>query len=125
MEVLMIILKVILALVFTILIEGVILFQLKERRLKIYIAMIIMNVVTNVPLNVFSILALNKWDLGFIVLFVPCIEIGIALIETLAYYFYTKEKTRSIIYGIFCNAYSYIIGAIINWVLFTILSLGF
>lgn len=124
MEALVIVLKILLALLFTIVIEGAILYLFKEKNKKVYLVMILMNILTNVPLNLVTLLVFDGLN-TFTVFVVPCIEIVIALLETFGYYLYTTDKKKSFIYGIFCNAYSYILGGLICWIIFTILSLGF
>ena len=120
MEVLVIILKVIAALVVTIFIEGFVLYKFKERRKKVYVGMLLMNLLTNVPLNIYTLITIKEANPVFTILIVPAIEIGIAIIEGFIYYFITKQKKRSIVYGIFCNAYSYILGGLLYWTLFAI-----
>lgn len=124
------ILRIISALLLTLGIEALVLIIFGEARKKVYLGFLIMNVLTNVPLNIFSLLTYDKFISSGIensiilynAVIIPCFEILIIIIESLAYYLITKEKKKSAIYGIFCNGYSYLLGIIICFVINIIFS---
>lgn len=95
-------------LVLTILIElGVLVLLLGERRKKILGASVIVNCITNVPLNIFLIFVSYGWTE------IAIGEITVLIVETLWYYIFTKEWTRSAAYSFFCNAISFLSGLFI------------
>ena len=112
------ILSILFGLLLTIGIEALVLCFMKERRIKVYISMLVMNCLTNIPLNIFTLLCMKDYNSYFMMILVHLIEIGIIEIESIIYYFVTREKKRSILYGVFCNLYSYIIGGILVSILY-------
>ena len=96
----------------TVLLEMIVLMIFREKRIKVYIASIIINSLTNVPLNLFLLTYhfCNDW---YYIITLISLELIIIVIEVLLYYFVIKDKKRSIIYGVFCNLYSFLIGLII------------
>ena len=91
----------ILALIPTILIELAVLLLLRERRKRVLVSSVVVNVLTNVPLND-SISALL---LG---------EVIVVLVEALLYYVFIKDLSRSFIYSILCNAISFLTGLLVQ-----------
>lgn len=92
------------ALLSTILIELLVLLQLGERRKKLLLASIIINILTNVSLNYY---------LFFVSYTDTTVIIGEALVvltEALCYYFFTKNLAQSFIYSLLCNAISFLLG---------------
>ena len=105
---------ILLAIIFALLIKALVLRIFGEKRKKVYIAMLIMNLFTNVPLNIYSVVALDSRFIAY----VPLIIIGITIVETIVYLFVTgKEIKKSILYGIFCNAYSFVVGSFLYFML--------
>lgn len=97
----------------TCLIEIIILLILSERRKKVILFSLLINAITNIPLNLF--LRYNKIDsILYHNLTVIVFEIIIMFIESLLYFFIIKEKKKSFMYGFFCNAFSFTIGIIIT-----------
>ncbi len=96
----------------TVLLEIMVLMIFREKRIKVYIASIIINLITNVPLNLFLLTYYFSNDWHYIITLIS-LELLIIVIEVLLYYLLIKDKKRSIIYGVFCNLYSFLIGLII------------
>ena len=101
------------ALLLTILIELGVLRLLGERRGRVLTASVVMNVLTNVPLN----LCLS--------MFHPCPRWGVGvgetvviLVETGCYLLATRSLRQSVAYSVFCNAISYLTGLLIVLLLF-------
>lgn len=94
----------ILALIPTILIELVVLLLLRERRKRVLASSVVVNVITNVPLNLYVYFIGNT---------IPTLLLGeviVILVETLWYYVFIRELSRSFTYSILCNAISFLTG---------------
>ena len=92
------------ALLTTILIELLVLLQLGERRKKILLACVAINILTNVSLNSY-LFFVEYTDITLIVG-----EVLVVLIEALCYYFFTKNLAQSFVYSLLCNAISFLLG---------------
>ena len=91
-------------LVATIVIElGVLLF-LGERRRRVLIGSVAMNVLTNVPLNLYAIYVSDGWNTLIVG------EALVVLIEALCYKKLVGEWQIAWIYSLLCNAISFLIG---------------
>ena len=96
-----------LALVPTIAIElGVLLF-VRERRRKVLLASVFMNVLTNIPLN-FLMICLEGDD---IVLFTA--EAVVIVLEVLGYMLVVRQWKQSFIYSFLCNSISFLSGLLV------------
>lgn len=98
----------ILALIPTILIELVVLLLLRERRKRVLASSVVVNVITNVPLNLY---------VNFIGNTIPTLLLGeviVILVETLWYYVFIRELSRSFTYSILCNAISFLTGLFVQ-----------
>lgn len=95
-------------LVATIIIEALVLLALHERRWKVLAASVVMNVLTNLPLN-------------FAVRFVPALhhpsfplqivlECVVVVVESLLFYAVTRRRRTAMLYALLCNATSYLCG---------------
>lgn len=93
-------------LVATILIEALVLLALKERRWKVICSSVVINIWTNVPLNIY----VNTLDRFVTWQDIILLESGVVVAESLLYYFITKDIRKSFLYGILCNLISYLIG---------------
>ena len=92
------------ALVFTIIIEYIVLRCLGERRQKILLSSVVINLLTNVPLNFYIDFAGYDW---------PHILLGeavVIIVETLWYWLFTRDLHQSAVYSFLCNAISFLIG---------------
>lgn len=91
-------------LVATIVIElGVLLF-LGERRRRVLIGAVVMNVLTNVPLNLFALYAVAGWNTVIVG------EALVVLMEALCFKKLLGEWQEAWIYSLLCNAISFLIG---------------
>ena len=102
----MLIVNLLLALIPTIVIELGVLWLLRERRRLVLWASVVVNVLTNVPLNLFVHLVANSWTI---------IAVGELLVfggEALWYYLFTKEVRRAVVYSFLCNAVSFLTGVL-------------
>lgn len=92
------------ALVFTILIEYGVLWMLLERRKKVLLSSIVVNVLTNVPLNLY-VLLVNDSMIDILIG-----EAVVFLVEAVWYWFFTRNLRQAVIYSFLCNAISFLIG---------------
>lgn len=99
------------ALVATVLIEYGVLLLLGERRRKVLLGSVAINVITNVTLNLY--IARH----GISVTNVAVGEGLVVVAETLWYYAFTRSLEQSCVYSLLCNAVSFLTG-----LLFAILS---
>lgn len=93
-----------LALVATILIEFVVLLLLGERSRLVLGSSVVVNMLTNVPLNLF----LYYIDDSFTTIIIA--EVIIMFVEALWYFLFLRNLSRAFIYSILCNAISFLIG---------------
>ena len=101
-------------LVATIVIElGVLLFM-GERRRKVLYGSVVMNVLTNVPLNLYAVYVSDGWSTLIVG------ETLVVLIEALYYRWLVGEWRQAWIYSLLCNAISFLTGE-----LFVLISLFF
>ena len=93
-----------LALVSTILIEFVVLLLLGEKNRVVLGSSVVINILTNIPLNLFAIYvdgSIMTMILG---------ELLVIVVEALWYYLFLRVLSRAFIYSILCNAISFLIG---------------
>lgn len=93
-------------LISTLLIEISVLLLLKERRWKVLMMAVVMNILTNVPLNIYAWYSYGAMTYKSIIM----LESGVVLIETILYYIVTHDIRKSLLYAVLCNAISYLIG---------------
>ncbi len=91
-------------LVATIGIELGVLLLLSERRRRVIIGSVAMNVLTNVPLNLFAFYVGTGWNTVIVG------EVLVVLIEALCYKKLVGEWQMAWIYSLLCNAISFLIG---------------
>ena len=96
------------ALLLTIAIEYAVLRSLGERRYRVLLASVVMNIATNVPLNVY--LQLAGGGLATILL----LEALVVVAEALAYWLVVRRPAQAAIYSLLCNAISFLIGLLIE-----------
>ena len=97
-----------LALVLTILIELVVLLLLCEKSRLVLGSSVVINVLTNVPLNLF----VTYVDSSVVAIVLG--ELLVVAIETLWYYLFLRNLSRAFIYSFLCNAISFLIGLLIE-----------
>lgn len=99
------------ALIATILIEYGVLIFLRERRKEVLWSSVVVNILTNVPLNLWMIyLPYPNWTdvlMG---------EIVVVVVETLWYYWFVRSLKRAFTYGFLCNAISFLTGLLVIFV---------
>ena len=99
-----ILLMLLLALVPTILIELVVLLLLRERRRLVLASSVVINILTNIPLNLFVIYI----DSSFMTIVLG--ELLVIVVEALWYYLFIRDLSRAFIYSFLCNAISFLTG---------------
>lgn len=101
------ILQLLASLIPTILIEYGVLWLLLERRKKVLLSSIAVNVLTNIPLNLYVLLVNDS--IGDILIG----EAVVFLIEAVWYWCFTRNLKQSVIYSFLCNAISFLIGILL------------
>ncbi len=94
----------------TIIIELGVLLLLGERRKRVLWSSIAVNILTNIPLNLF----LNFVTGGITAIFMG--ELVVFAVETLWYYLFVKNIKQAAIYSALCNAISFLIGLLVSLV---------
>lgn len=95
------------ALIPTILIELGVLWLLLERRRKVLLSSIAINVLTNVPLNLYVLLV--NGSMSHILIG----EVLVLLIEGVWYWFFTHNLRQAVLYSFLCNTISFLIGLLV------------
>ena len=96
------------ALIMTIVIEYAVLLMLGERRRKVLLSSVVVNVLTNIPLNLYLLHVSHSLTTILVG------ELLVVLAETLWYYCFLKEWKRAFVYSILCNAVSFLSGLLIE-----------
>lgn len=97
---------ILLALLATIMIEIAVLLLLGEKRRKVLLASVVINVVTNVPLNIIA------QYVGLSTVGVIICELIVVVVEALWYYLFVKKASQAMVYSLLCNAISFLVGLI-------------
>lgn len=97
---------ILLALLATIMIEIAVLLLLGEKRRKVLLASVVINVITNVPLNIIA------QYVGLSTVGVIIGELIVVAVEALWYYLFVKKASQAMVYSLLCNAISFLIGLI-------------
>ena len=95
------------ALVITILVEIAVLLLMGEKRRKVIIASAVINIITNVPLNIV---------MQHVGISVPSVVIGetvVVIVEALWYCLFVGKVSQAAVYSVLCNAISFLTGVII------------
>lgn len=92
----------------TILLELGVLWLLKERRRKVLWASVGVNVLTNVPLNLYILL--EHCPLSHILVG----EVLVVVVEAVWYLLFTRSLRQACIYSLLCNAVSYFVGLLVQ-----------
>ena len=98
-------------LVATIVIEYGVLRFLRERRQRVLWSSVVVNILTNVPLNLLVV----DYDFDWGVILIG--EAVVIVVETLWYYFFVKAFRQACVYGFLCNAISFLTGLLVTFVL--------
>lgn len=110
------ILQLLASLIPTILIEYGVLWLLLERRKKVLISSIAVNVLTNIPLNLYVLLVNDS--MGDILIG----EAIVILVEAAWYWYFTRDTRKAVIYSLLCNAISFLFG-ILLWSVYTLIEI--
>ena len=97
----------IMPLVLTILIELGVLLLMGERQRRILWLSVVVNVLTNVPLNL-SLFYLEADDMTVLVG-----ELVVVAVEALWYYAFLRKWKRALAYSVLCNAISFLAGLLL------------
>lgn len=97
---------ILLALLATIMIEIAVLLLLGEKRRKVLLASVVINIITNVPLNIIA------QYVGLSTVGVIIGELIVVVVEALWYYLFVKKASQAMVYSLLCNAISFLIGLI-------------
>ena len=97
-------LRIVAALVATIVIEYGVLLALGERRRRVLLGSVVMNILTNVPLNLYA--NHTEWTIGKLI----AGETLVVMLEAAGYLWLVGKKTTALIYSFLCNAVSYLTG---------------
>lgn len=97
-----------LALVPTILIELVVLVLLREHRKLVLGSSVVINMFTNIPLNLYVIYIDNS------MMTIIIGELLVVLVEALWYYLFLRVLSRAFIYSFLCNAVSFLTGLLVQ-----------
>ena len=92
-------------LVATIIIEFIVLRLLKENNKKVLLSSVIINTLTNLPLNL--LVPKDMVSIGIA-------EVTIVVIEAIWYYLFVKDIKKGFIYSALCNAISFFTGLLID-----------
>ena len=95
------------ALVITILVEIAVLLLLGEQGRQVIIASVVINIITNVPLNIVML---------HVGISVPSVVIGetvVVIVEALWYCLFVGKVSQAAVYSVLCNAVSFLTGVII------------
>ena len=100
-------LKLLYTLIPTILIELAVLWLLREKRRKVLLASVAINVLTNVPLNLYLLYVAS----GIKEIIIG--EVIVVVVETLWYLCFVNLK-QAFIYSLLCNAISFLLGVLVQ-----------
>ena len=92
------------ALVLTILIEFVVLLLLRERSWLVLGASVVINILTNIPLNLFVLYIDGSW------MTVALGELLVVVVEALWYLLFIRDLSCAFSYSVLCNAISFLTG---------------
>ncbi len=110
--------QLLIALTLTILIELGVLWLLMERRRKVLALSVVINVLTNVPLN------LVVMHVGYSTKTVLIGELIVFIVEALWYLIFIRDIRKALIYSLLCNAVSFLLGLLGHTVCAYLLSLN-
>ena len=100
--------RLLLMLVSTVIIEVAVLWMLRERRADVLASSIVVNILTNIPLNIFLVYVSGTWTAVLIG------EVLVLLAETLWYRYFVGEWHRAFVYSFLCNAISFLVGVLVQ-----------
>ena len=98
------------ALLFTILVEYGMLLLMGEKRRKVLLASIVVNVMTNIPLNLYMLHVDGGW-MTFM-----AGESLVVLVEAVWYHVFVRNVSQALVYSLLCNATSCLFGLLVQLV---------
>ena len=96
------------ALITTIILEMGVLLFLRERRAKVLVGSVVINMLTNVPLSLWTLATYPSWTQVIIA------EVLICCIESAAYFLLCRNRRQAIAYGFLCNSISFLTGLVVE-----------
>ena len=96
--------QLLMALLPTIAVEAGVLWLMRERRADVLWASVVVNILTNVPLNIFLLSVGSTWPR-----IIVC-EAVVIIVEALWYAYFTGSWRRGAVYSVLCNAISFLLG---------------
>ena len=99
-------------LISTILFELLVLWLLRERRSKVLWGSVLMNVLTNVPLNVVVLFGPHPTPVLHIVLG----ELAVVAVETVCYFLLLRRWRQALVYSLLTNSVSFLLGLLLQMV---------
>lgn len=94
------------ALLITILSEELVLLIMNVKDSRLYLSLLIINIITNLSMNIILQFVSNYY------LWLYILEVCVFIIEGLVYLLITKDIKKAIIISLVCNVCSYLIGLI-------------
>ena len=91
----------------TIIVEEIVLLVFREKQIKMYVACLIVNIITNLSLNIILQFSSNYY------LMLVILEIAVVIIEGFVYYLIKKDWKMAIILALVCNIMSFVVGMFI------------
>ena len=96
--------QLLIALTLTVLIELGVLWLLMERRGKVLALSVVINVLTNVPLNLYVM------RVGYSTKGILIGELLVFIVEALWYLIFIRDIKKAVVYSLLCNAVSFLLG---------------
>jgi hypothetical protein len=96
------------ALLLTISVELGMLRLMGEQRRKVFVGAVVINILTNVPLNL-VLLTVGSSIVGLLTG-----ELLVVIVETVGYYILIRNWQRSFVYSLLCNVTSFLVGVLIQ-----------
>ncbi len=100
----------------TIVIEYGVLALLGEKRRKVLLSSVVINILTNIPLNLFLLYVYG----GATAIFVG--ELIVIIVEALWYYHFVRDIKQATTYSLLCNAISFLLGLLVQLVYIYVVS---
>ena len=95
----------------TIVIELLVLWSLRERKADVLWSSVVVNCLTNVPLNLFLTYVSSSVEVIIVA------ELLVVLTEALWYWYFVGRWRQALVYSFLCNGFSFLIGLLAQFVL--------
>jgi hypothetical protein len=110
----MILVEILIPLIATVLIELGVLRLLGEKSRRVLWSSVVVNILTNVPLNVWA-----HWVSGPGWGDILIAEAVVIVVETLWYYYFVRSLKQAFVYAFLCNAISFLAGLLFIFAIFS------